>query len=400
MSITRADEAPGTEADMAGAGPQPPVELDERRQDEARRYARRRRYLLAVDLAVGAAYLVAALFTGWSGWLKAWASGVTASPYLVVALFTLPFFAAYGVLITPLHFVGGYVWPRRFGLSVQSLGGWAWDHIKGMFLGLVLVWVVLEVLYALLRFSPGWWWLWMSVFLLFFTVVLANLAPLVIVPLFYRLEPLEDAELVSRLTRLAQRAGAGVKGVYRMNLSAKTTAANAALMGLGNTRRIVLGDTLLDNYTVDEVETVLAHELGHHVHGDLGKGIAVETALTLGGLWLAHQALQGSVNALGFEGIMDIAALPLLGLILGAFGVVTMPLSNTYSRWRERLADRYALEVTHKPEAFATAMIRLANQNLAEVDPPRWVEVMLYSHPRIGKRVAMARRYRSGGAHT
>jgi STE24 endopeptidase len=176
-------------------------------------------------------------------------------------------------------------------------------------------------------------------------------------------------------------------------MSSKTVEANAAVVGLGNTRRIILGDTLLDNFSADEIETVLAHELGHHVHGDMGKGILVQSALTLGGLWLASLALEWGVVFFGFEGVADVAGMPWLALVLGAFGLITMPLSNAYSRWRERLADRYALETTHMPQAFATAMTRLADQNLADADPERWVEVLLHSHPAISRRVAMAKEF-------
>ena len=310
-----------------------------------------------------------------------------------MAVYTVAFFAVYTLLITPLHIVGGYVWPRRFGLSTQSPGAWVWDQVKGLAIGAAFVLLFMEVLYALLRVSPDWWWLWMGLFFLLFAVVMANLAPLILLPIFYKLVPLADEELVARLTALVRRADTHVKGVYTMNLSAKTTAANAALMGLGNTRRIVLGDTLLKDYSADEIETVLAHELGHHVHGDVGKGILTETLLTLGGLWLASLALAQATATLGFQGLADVAALPVLGLVLGAFGLVIMPLTNTYSRWRERLADRYALEMTRNAEAFASAMTRLANQNLADAEPPRWVEIVLYSHPAISRRIAMARAF-------
>jgi STE24 endopeptidase len=227
--------------------------------------------------------------------------------------------------------------------------------------------------------------------MLFFSAVLSNLAPVLILPLFYKFVPLDDADLAARLTRLFEQAGTHVRGVYRFDMSSKTVQANAAVVGLGNTRRIVLGDTLLDHFTADEIETVLAHELGHHVHGDLGKNILVGSVLTLSGLWLASRALGWGVAAFGFDGLADVAAMPLLALALAAFELATMPLGNTYSRWRERLADRYALETTCKPGAFASAMTRLANQNLADADPERWVEVLLHSHPAINRRVAMAK---------
>ena len=155
----------------------------------------------------------------------------------------------------------------------------------------------------------------------------------------------------------------------------------------------MLGDTLLAGFSPDEIETVLAHELGHQVNRDIPLGIAFQSVVTLVGLYLVQLGLQRGVQAFGFRGVADVAAFPILAAVMGAFGVVTLPLGNAFSRWRERLADRYALDSTHKPEAFINAMTRLANQNLSEVDPEPWVEFLLYSHPAIGKRIAMANAY-------
>ncbi|MEJ2150691.1 MAG: M48 family metalloprotease [Chloroflexota bacterium] len=142
---------------------------------------------------------------------------------------------------------------------------------------------------------------------------------------------------------------------------------------------------------------MLAHELGHHIHKDVPLGIAFNTALTLLTFWAAGLALRWGVNALGLAGIADPAGLPLLALVGGVLGLVAMPLGNAYSRWRERLADRYALESTRKPDAFADAMTRLANQNLADADPERWVVLLLYSHPPIRERVSAAQAFAAGG---
>jgi STE24 endopeptidase len=364
--------------------------LDPERQDKAKEYARIQRRLMLADLGLGALYVLVWLLSGATFWLIDQVVGLTQQPLLVVALYAAVFGGIYMLLDAPLGYYGGFVLPHRYGLATQSFRSWLWDRVKGTAIGGVLGLILLEVMYALLRASPNWWWLWTALVMLLFTVVLSNLAPVLIFPLFYKFTPLEDEGLVARLTRLAEGAGTRVRGVFRFDMSSKTVQANAALTGLGNTRRIILGDTLLDHFTPDEIETVLAHELGHHVHGDMGKGILVQSALTLGGLWLASLALEWGVTAFGFESIADVAAMPWLALVLGAFGLVTMPLSNAYSRWRERLADRYALETTRDPQAFASAMTRLANQNLADADPEPWVEVLLHSHPAISRRVAMA----------
>ena len=216
------------------------------------------------------------------------------------------------------------------------------------------------------------------------------------VPLLNKFVPLgnEHAELTARLKALAERAGTKVSGVFRFDMSKRTKAANAALTGLGNTRRIILGDTLLNEFTTDEVETVIAHELGHHVHRDIPLFLAFGSVVGLLGLYLASLVLTWEISVFGFVGPADIAALPLLVIAMGVFSLVLTPLNNALSRWRERLADRYALESTHKPQAFADAMTRLANQNLAEADPEPWVVFFFYSHPPIRERVAAAHAFK------
>lgn len=375
------------------------AQLDPDRQKKAKEYSRVSRRLMLVDLALTALYALAWLLAGWSAGLRGWLAGYTTNPWLLVALFAAVFGGVYYLIDLPLSYYSGFVLPHRFGQSNQTLRGWIGDQVKGLLVGGLLGLLVLEVIYAVLRAFPDLWWLWAAGFLLVFQVVLANLAPVLLMPLFYKFIPLgeEHEELARRLVRLSQQAGAQVKGVYKFDMSRRTKAANAALTGLGGTRRIILGDTLLNEFTADEIETVLAHELGHHVNRDIPLMIAFETLTTVVGLWLASLALRWGVNAFGFDGVGDIAALPLFMLVMGAYGLATMPLGNAFSRWRERLADRYALEATRNGPAFASAMTRLANQNLAEVDPEPWVEFLLYSHPALEKRIRMAEQY---GANT
>ena len=171
-----------------------------------------------------------------------------------------------------------------------------------MLIGGIFGFIVIEVIYAVLRAAPETWWLWAAAILLLFTVVLANLSPILIMPIFYKVVPLgeEYADLSARLIRLAERAHTKVRGVYKFDMSRRTKAANAALMGLGNTRRIVLGDTLLNEFSADEIETVLAHELGHHVNKDIPIGIVVETASTVIGLWIASLVMNWGVAVFGY----------------------------------------------------------------------------------------------------
>ncbi len=373
----------------------PSASLDPERQKRAKVYARIQRRLTLVDLAMGALYVIAWLAFGWSAALKGYLLGWTANDWLLVAAYGVVFGAGIFLLGLPLSYYSGFVLPHRFDLSNETLKGWVIDQIKSILIGGLLGGFLLEVVYAILRASPDLWWLWVAGFMLLFNVLLANLGPVILFPIFYKFSPLGDehADLVERLLRLAKQAGARVRGVYRFDMSRRTKAANAALAGLGNTRRILLGDTLLDEFTHDEIETVMAHELGHHVHKDIPTGILIESVLTLVGLYLASLGLRWGAAAFGFAGPADIAALPVFALVMGAYGLVTMPLGNAYSRWRERQADLYALQTTGKGEAYAAALVRLANQNLADADPEPWVEFLLYSHPALGKRIEMARSF-------
>ncbi len=370
-------------------------DIDRGRQKEAKTYARLRQVLLVVEMALGGILAVAFLVGGISAWMKESTAGLVSRPPLMVACYFVGFWVAYGLLLLPVDFYSGFTLPHRYGLSTQTLRGWIADQGKGALLSLGVGLVVVEVIYYLLRTIPSWWWLVTALFMLFFTVLLTDLAPVLVVPLFFKLTPLRDEELVRRLTELAERVDTKVRGVFTINLSSRTRAANAMLMGLGRTRRIVLGDTLYADYDTDEIETILAHELGHHVRHDMWWGIAVQSGLTLVGLYLAHVALGWGVGLLGFSAMDDVAAFPLLVLVMGGFMAVTTPLMNAFGRWREGLADEFALQVTGKAEAFVSAMVRLANQNLADVDPERWVEVLLYSHPPISKRIEHGESFRA-----
>ena len=246
------------------------------------------------------------------------------------------------------------------------------------------------ILYRLLAAFPTTWWLWMGAVYLLFAVVLTQLAPILITPLFFKVTPFEDEALTPRLKALAAEAGTEVNGVFRTNMSDKTTAANAWLSGLGRTRRIVLGDTLLDKYTADEIVAIFAHEMGHHVHRDLWKSILASSAITLVRFFSAGWVVNWAVGMFHYAGPADLRAFPWLILALALFGVLTGPLLNAYSRAREWAADRYAYQHGPGPAAVADLLTRLANQNLSDPTPPRWQVVLSYSHPPTVQRIAAA----------
>ncbi|MGZ9226751.1 MAG: M48 family metallopeptidase [Anaerolineales bacterium] len=371
--------------------------LDPERQKQAKQYARIRRRLWLVDTIFGAFYALAWLFLGWTISLRTWLTSVTSNQWLLVALFVAIFGGIYSLINLPLGYYSGFVLPHRFGQSNQTFKDWVIDQIKGLAVGAPIGLLLLEMLYLALRVTGDLWWLWAAGGMLIFTVLLSNLAPILIMPLFNKYVPLGDEhkELAERLLALAQRANTKVRGVFKFDMSTRTKSANAALTGIGNTRRIVLGDTLINEFSTDEIETVLAHELGHHVHRDIPFLITFGTLSTTLSLFLASLALNWAIDYFGFSGPADIAAFPALMLIFSAYGLITMPIDNAVSRWRERMADDYALQSTGKTEAFASAFTRLANQNLGEVDPEKWVVFMFYSHPPLGERIEKANTWKA-----
>ena len=371
--------------------------IDPQKQQQAKQYARLGRRLWLMDTIFSAVYALAWLFFDWAHALRDWLSTFTSNEWLLVALFVAVFGGIYYVLNLPLSYYGGFILPHRFDQSNQTFKDWVIDIIKGVAVGAPLSLILLELLYLALRATGDLWWLWAAIGLLVFNVLLSNLAPIIIMPLFNKFVPLGDdhKELAERLLALAERAKTKVRGVFKFDMSRRTKAANAALTGIGNTRRIVLGDTLINEFTTDEIETVLAHELGHHVHKDIPFLITIGTISTTLSLYLTSLALKWVIGYFDFTSISDIAAFPAFGIILGVYGLITMPLNNAISRWRENMADDYALQSTGKSEAFASAFTRLANQNLGEVDPEKWVVFMFYSHPPLGERIDKARNWKT-----
>lgn len=373
--------------------------LDPERQKQAKQYARIRRRLWLVDTIFGAVYAIAWLYFGWSVALRNWLIdgwSLFTNPWLLVPAFVFVFGGIASVLNLPLSYYGGFVLPHRFGQSNQSFRDWVIDQIKGLAVGAPLGLILIELLYLALRVTGDLWWLWAAGGMLVFSVLLTNLAPILIAPLFNKYVPLGDEhkDLAERLLKLAEHANTRVRGVFKYDMSKRTKSANAALAGIGNTRRIVLGDTLINEFSADEIETVLAHELGHQVHRDIPFLITMGAISTTLSLFLASLALNWAIGYFGFTSPADVAAFPALGIIFGAYGLVTMPIENALSRWREGMADDYALQATGKREAFASAFTRLANQNLGEVDPEKWVVLMFYSHPPLGERIAKANNWK------
>ena len=358
---------------------------------EARRYHRRQFGLTLADLALGAILLAWWSWSGAAARLAALLEARLDSPVAVVAAMTLALGISHSLLTFPLDLVAGFVLPRRAGLLTQAFGSWLGDRAKAVAIGGALGLVAVAVVYTLLRWDPDWWWLWAGGVLSAGMVLLAAIVPIWLVPLFYRLTPLEDSALRARILALAARVGVEAAEVVVADLSSKGRAANAAVVGLGRTRRILVSDTLIAAFPAEEVEVVLAHELAHHARGHVAKGLVLQSGLILASLWAADRTLRARGAALGLAGSADPAGLPFFVLIVTALGLFATPLVAAWSRRLEREADRVALDVTGAPGTFVAAMERLGRLNLAERRPGRMRELLFATHPSIEARIAVGR---------
>jgi STE24 endopeptidase len=368
-------------------------------EDKASRYHRLARRARVTELIWSTTLLLTLLLSPWSVLLRDIASqfvslatvphAFTQSFIVVVYVMLLAVLHECGAL--PLAYYRGHALETRYGLSRQGAARWWRTYAKAAAIGLGFLQAGAVLLYGLIRWSPGAWWVaativWAAAMLWF-----ARFGPVLLLPLFYEFKPIRRQELQEDLIRLARKAGTHAVGVYGWTLSDSTRRANAALVGLGRSRRILLSDTLLSDYSDDEIAVVLAHELGHHVHGDIWRGLGLEVLVGSLSFYAAHRALLVLGPSVGLMNAADVAGLPLILLVCGALSLAAQPLVNARSRAHERRADRFALSLTGNSPAFISAMRRLAQQNLAEDHPSRWVRTLFHSHPSTAERLAMAR---------
>jgi len=306
--------------------------------------------------------------------------------YSVVFLFFM-YFAGFS-----LHFANSFFVERRFGLTDRTFFSWLEDEVKSLVLTFVLWIACIQVFYLVLRNFPDTWWVITAVIWIFFSIVLARFLPVLLIPVFFKYLPIEDQALKGRIMEMADKAGIRLIDVCQIDFSRKTKKANAALVGLGKTRKVILADTLMKEFTPEEVETVVAHEFGHFKHKHVWQLLAFSAGLTLAGLYILSLAAEKVVALTGASGISDLYLLPVLMLLMGIFGMMVLPVQNLVSRILERQADKFALDFAGSADTFVSVMMKLASMNLAEMDPSRLKKVFLYDHPPIGERIRMAQK--------
>jgi len=379
---------------LAGRTEPPASEAPESQRAQAAALAATRRCLFVVGTVVGIVAPWALWASGLSTWL--WGALESTSIWLALPVHLGVLTLILALIATPLSFYGGFVVGHRYGLSTQTLGGWLADWLKSTVIALVLTTVAACLFYATLWAAPSLWWLLYWLEAMAAVIVLTFVAPYVFLPLFFKPKPVEDPGVVMMIEDLVRQAGTTVAGVSQLDFSRRTHEANAAVIGFGKSRRVVLGDTLLESFTPSEIKAVVAHELGHHLHRDVAKLLVIQAVVMALGLGLAAVLGEQLARLFGAATLGDPAAYPLLALGVTVFGLICLPAVNAFARYVEAEADEYAIDLVGDGRPLAAAMRRLADQNLVEERPPRWAEILLHTHPPIWRRVERAEAARHG----
>jgi STE24 endopeptidase len=345
---------------------------------------------LAIGIGEGIISFILMLLFVWLGYslkLENFLSHYISNAYLLFISFLFVIGIVGSILSFPISYYTGFYLEHKYNLSNQTFWKWILENLKGLLVSLVIGIPILLIFYFVINYFGLIWWLPFASIMFFISVVLSQIFPVLIFPFFYKVTPIEDENLRERITNLAKKAKLKVENVFKFDMSKNTKKANAAFTGLGKTKRIILGDTLLSNYSIEEIETVIAHELGHYKKKHIVKNIFIGTASSFLTLFIIAFLYQNSLSWFGFESIKQVSALPLLALWSMLIGIIQSPLGNILSRKFEYEADEYAVIETKNPLAFKNTLEKLTDQNLGDKDPHPFVEWFFYSHPSIKNRI-------------
>ena len=363
--------------------------LDEEAQKKARLYEKEKRLFGIAGLIVSLAFLLAFYFSGISSRLADLEIGRTIIGTSFVYL--LVFYSALALTGFPLSFWSGYVHEHRWGFSNHTVKSWLWEQVKSFFVGSILFIFLSGLLLWIMALTPGWWWLVAASAMALVSVVMTTLFPVVIAPIFNTYTPIENEDLTGVLENILEREGLKSSGIFKEDMSRQTKKENAFLAGLGKTRRIVLGDNLLDSMSIPEIESIIAHEVGHYKYKHMWKNIGIGTLQQVLVFFILHRLLKGIFPQFLSSTQANLSLFPVFVILLGGIsGFFFAPLNNFLSRIFEREADRYALDNIKTTRSFKSALAGLANRNLANAYPEWWMKVLYYSHPPIGERLEMA----------
>ncbi len=367
--------------------------IDQEKQQLAKKYRRENRIVSIMSNIVSAILVLLLLYFCISKNLVIFLKTLTEMRFLIGFFYFIIIYILYAIIQFPFVYISGYKTEHRYGFSTQTFAAWFKDWLKSFFVTFIIGAILFETIYLITNIAPDFWWLWLSLIMILISVILANLFPVLILPLFYKTTPMENEPLKKRIIEICNHAKINIKGIYSINLSSKTTKANAAVIGLGNTKKIVLGDTLLNNYTEDEILSACAHEITHDHEHHIWWLILWQSLSTFIMFYIFYKIHPFFYGLAGFEKIDDIASFPLFVLIFVVLSLILNPLGSAIPRYYERRADQGALNLTKTPEAFISLMAKFCNNQLSIAYPNPIIEWYNYSHPSSGKRIAFAEKW-------
>lgn len=367
--------------------------MDHTEQKKAKTYHRLKILLFFLNFFVTSAFLFLFVSAGMAHAVRDAVSEKVFHPWLRALVYATLLATLVYLLEFPLSLGGGYLLEKRYGLSTQTLAGWCMREFKKAFLSLFFFLILVGTGYTLIARMGERWWVAFGALWFVYSWLLAQIFPVFIVPLFFRYTAVQDETLVHLLKEFALSQGRDIDSVKVINLSKETKKANAAVLGIGKKKRIVLGDTLLSHFTHEEIKVVFAHELGHDKERHLFVSLFFNATITFGGIYCIQKLLLGLFPFFRLSSVEDLAALPLFLFLFSIYGFLLMPIQNGFSRILEHRADVFALRTTGLKDVFVSAMKKLVEQNLADESPNRLVEIFFYSHPPISKRIAFAKTF-------
>ncbi len=366
--------------------------MDESRKHQAKKYEKIKLTVGITEGIISFVLLLLFVSLGYSKRLEIFVYQYTSNAYLALVYFGLIIGLVSSVLSFPSDYFFGFRLEHKFGLSNLTFWGWIKEKLKAAVVGAVIGAPIAFLFYWLISTYENWWF-YLACIVWGYSVLLAQITPILIMPIFYKFKPIENVGLKEKILNLCNKVGFKVKGVFTFDMSKTTKKANAAFTGMGKTKRIILGDTLIENFTEDEIETVFAHELGHYKKGHIRKNIFFSVFATFAGLFIMSKLYIWLLPYFGFQYPWEIGALPLLALIATVLSFLTSPIGAALSRKFEFEADRFAIDTTRNFDAFKSTMEKLADQNLANDEPNKLVEFWFRSHPSIKRRIEQAGLY-------
>ena len=363
--------------------------LDREKQQQARRYEKEKRLLGLATMVLSLIVLLGFYYSGLSSWLANLNTG--GSIIFVFLIYVVSFLILLALLVLPLNFYSGYIHEHKWNFSNHTIKSWLWEQVKAFLVGLILMTLLLGLLFWIMALSPRSWWLIAGLAFAFVSVVLATIFPVVILPIFNKYTPIQNKELADPLEKILSEGGLKSSGFFKEDMSRQTKKENAFLAGLGKTRRVVLGDNLMESMSIPEIESIIAHEVGHYKHRHIWKNLVIGTVQGLVVFFILNWAMRILFSQFLSSTTWNLALFPIFAILMGGISSFLFgPLSNALSRYFERQADRYALKTIQDREAFMTAMAGLADRNLSNAYPEWWVKLLYYSHPPVGERLKMA----------